>query len=301
MTRHLLSPGCLLPGLLVKLVEAGGDALAPPAVRTGRPQAEVTRRASSTTEIFVAPGLGALQEELLTDLTQRDEIFIFARSLSLANLASLLSLLLLLVRSGGEILLEDAALPQEGHPAGRAGRECLGLGRAHTTVPGLDAGHAGVGGLRHGVGEELQAEAADLQRVESLLGPADLTPGAGGLLLLLLHHLLLLLLNLLIILHVRTGVRRAETNHQTAPVPAQLTEDVTVGGVLSEDPAWGRVEEDRVVVLEPLQEAAVSGLLETAPASSLGVERHLVELETFPTHRGLALCAELPPVEREWS
>ena len=169
MTRHLLSPGCLLPGLLVKLVEAGGDALAPPAVRTGRPQAEVTRRASSTTEIFVAPGLGALQEELLTGLTQRDEIFIFARSLSLANLAALLSLLLLLVRSGGEILLEDAALPQEGHPAGRAGRECLGLGRAHTAVPGLDAGHAGVGGLRHGVGEELQAEAADPQRVESLL------------------------------------------------------------------------------------------------------------------------------------
>ena len=143
-----------------------------------------------------------------------------------------------------------------------------------------------MGGLRHGVGEELQAEPAHLQRVESLLGPADLTPGAWG-----------LLLRLLLVL---TGGRRGETNLETPSVSAQLTEDVTVGGVLSESPAQGRVEEDGVLVLEPVQEPAVTRLLQAAPASSVGVERHLVELETFPTDRGPALRGELTPVEGEW-
>ena len=76
IARRLLSPGRLLPGLLVELVEAGGDTLPPPTVGTGRPHSQITGRTGPAAEIFVAPRLGALQEELLTGLTERDEVFV---------------------------------------------------------------------------------------------------------------------------------------------------------------------------------------------------------------------------------
>ena len=120
----LLSAGGLLPGLLVELVEAGADALPPPAVRAGGPHCQITGRTRSATEVFVAPRLGALQEELLTGLTERDEVLVFVVSLSLTHLTPLLSLLPVLPRLAGlrgEIFVQDSTPPQAGHPAAGAG------------------------------------------------------------------------------------------------------------------------------------------------------------------------------------
>ena len=144
--------GCLGPGLLVLVVEASLDTLPPPAVGAGRPHGQGAGGTLSAAEVFEAERLGALQEELLTALTE-NLLLVSARSRSLADQTFLLVLLLAVVPvrgregEGGEISVQHSAVPQQSHPAAGTRREGLRLGGGDQAGAGLEARHGGVRGL----------------------------------------------------------------------------------------------------------------------------------------------------------